>query len=149
MNIYDRIVNILLEARVEMYIEDRLDEMSRWKKEYHNLSLGSKQRIGRRMRAGDDENMDHPLKDAPEANINRTKGSDPKGHDKSWNSGRYTKLAAWKERKQAEIEEKKRKKKRAPKLHPLTLSDVREKPKKGPGRQTGPIEKRGIPQRGK
>lgn len=26
MNIYDRIINILLEARVEMFIEDRLDE---------------------------------------------------------------------------------------------------------------------------
>jgi len=28
MNIYDRIINILLEARVEMYIQDRLDERS-------------------------------------------------------------------------------------------------------------------------
>lgn len=26
MNVYDRIINILLEARVEMFIEDRLDE---------------------------------------------------------------------------------------------------------------------------
>jgi hypothetical protein len=26
MNIYDRIINILLEARVEMFIQDRLDE---------------------------------------------------------------------------------------------------------------------------
>lgn len=28
MNIYDRIINILLEARVEMFIQDRLDERS-------------------------------------------------------------------------------------------------------------------------
>jgi hypothetical protein len=29
MNIYDRIINILLEARVEMYIQDRLDEIAK------------------------------------------------------------------------------------------------------------------------
>ena len=28
MNIYDRIINILLEARVDMFIQDRLDERS-------------------------------------------------------------------------------------------------------------------------
>jgi len=28
MNIYDRIINILLESRVEMFIQDRLDERS-------------------------------------------------------------------------------------------------------------------------
>lgn len=31
MNIYDRIINILLEARVEMFIQDRLDEALRHK----------------------------------------------------------------------------------------------------------------------
>lgn len=29
MNIYDRIINILLEARVEMFIQDRLDERNK------------------------------------------------------------------------------------------------------------------------
>lgn len=29
MNIYDRIINILLEARVEMFIQDRLDEIAK------------------------------------------------------------------------------------------------------------------------
>jgi hypothetical protein len=33
MNIYERIVNILLEARVEMFIQDRLDERNKGNRE--------------------------------------------------------------------------------------------------------------------
>jgi hypothetical protein len=119
MNIYDRIINILLESRIEGYIE-RLDESTRFRREMDagNLSNNAVRRLRRAELKG---NLDEP---GPEY----------------FSGGRITRIKRLKD-EAAEGEIRKAKGK------PYNIPKVNTKPRelpRGPGKQTGPLEGRGI-----
>ena len=117
MNIYDRIINILLEARIEDYVE-RLDELARYQKEIEkgNLSDNAVRRLRRAELKG---NLDKPNEVHP---------------------GRISHLAKRREKERSVISNLKKQKKWAPKMS----KPAPESQPKGPGKQTGPLEKRGL-----
>ena len=134
MNVYDRIINILLEARVEMFIQDRLDESTRWKREMDAGNLSNKS-VRRLQSAAKKGKLNEP---EPEY----------------FSGGRITRIQRL---KQEAAEGKKRKAKGKPYNIPKVNTKPRELPK-GPGKQSGPLETRGQkikpqepqkPQRGK
>jgi hypothetical protein len=147
MNVYERILNILLEARVESYIE-RLDELRAYERKADQLSRGSRQRINRAVYSGE---LDHPEKGTPEAALNKTKGHDPKGKDREGPkgaAGRITHMLRDKKKAAARIEKRKGQKKKTSHMY---RPEFKFKPdtEKGPGNQTGPLETRGRKQRKK
>ena len=147
MNIYDRIINILLEARVEDYIE-RLDELRAYQRKADQLSRGSIQRINRAVYKGE---LDHPDKDIPEVSLNKTKGHDPKGKDREGPKGavgRIVSMSNDKKKAAARIEARKKQKKKTSHMY---RPQYRFRPEEDtrPGKQTGPLETRGRKQRKK
>jgi hypothetical protein len=126
MNIYERLINILLEARVEMFIQDRLDESTRYRREMDagNLSDKSVRRLQSAAKKG-------KLEAPPETRLGPEFGEP---------TGRITGLARLKKRA-AKAKENKAKGKpyeyNLPKVEPKKLP-------RGPGKQTGPLETRGI-----
>jgi hypothetical protein len=147
MNIYDRIINILLEARIEGYIE-RLDELRAYERKANQLSRGSIQRINRAVYSGE---LDHPEKGTPEVALNKTKGHDPKGKDREGPkgaAGRITHMLRAKKEAAARIAQRAAQKK---KTSHMRIPEFEFKPdtEKGPGKQTGPLETRGRRQRKK
>ena len=136
---YDRILNILLEARVESYIE-RLDEINRFRREIAAGNLSDKSI--RRLQSAEKKGK---LEAPPEVKL---------GPEFGPSSGRITSLQR---RKKEAAEGEKRKAKGKSYYIPKVDTNPRELPR-GPGKQTGPLEKRGIkikpqkpqkPQRGK
>jgi len=123
MNIYDRIINLMLESIIESYIE-RLDEKARYQKEIEkgNLSDNAVRRLRRAELKG---KLDEPR---PEY----------------FSGGRITRIQRL---KQEAAEGKKRKAKGKPYNIPTVNTKPRKLPK-GPGKQTGPLERRGIKVRG-
>ena len=147
MNIYYRIINMLLEARVEDYI-DRLDELRAYQRKADQLSRGSRQRINRAVYSGE---LDHPDKGTPEVSINRTKGHDPKGKDRAGvkgSVGRILSMQKDKEKADKRIEKRKKQKKKTSHMY---RPEYRFRPEEDtrPGKQTGPLETRGRRQRKK
>ena len=126
MNIYERLINMLLEARVEMFIQDRLDESTRYRREMDagNLSDKSVRRLQSAAKKG-------KLEAPPETRLGPEFGEP---------TGRITGLARLKKRA-AKAKENKAKGKpyeyNLPKVEPKKLP-------RGPGKQTGPLETRGI-----
>ena len=140
INVYERLINMLLEARVEMFIQDRLDESTRWKRELDAGNLSDKS-IRRLRYAAKKGNLEAP----PETRLGPEFGEP---------TGRITGLQRLKQQV-AKGEANKAKGK------PYNIPKVNTKPRelpKGPGKQSGPLETRGIkikpekpqkPQRGK
>ena len=119
MNIYDRIINILLEARIEDYV-DRLDEKTRYQKEIEKGNLSDK--AVRRLRRAE------------------LKGKLDEPEPEYFSGGRITRIQRLKK-------EAAKGKKRKAQGKPYDIPKVNTKPRelpKGPGKQTGPLEKRGI-----
>ena len=119
VNLYDKICGIMLESRIESYIE-RLDEKARYQKEIEkgNLSDNAVRRLRRAELKG---KLDEPR---PEY----------------FSGGRITRIQRLK-KEAAQGKENKAKGK------PYNIPAVNTKPRelpKGPGKQTGPLERRGI-----
>jgi hypothetical protein len=127
MNIYDRIINILLEARIEDYVE-RLDESTRYQREIDagNLSKRSISRIRYAVKTG--------KREAPQETRLGPEFGEP--------TGRITAIARLEKRvKNAERNKAKGK------PYEYNLPEVDKTPRelpRGPGKQTGPLEKRGM-----
>lgn len=118
-NIQERMINILLEARVQDYL-DRLDEKTRYQKEIEKGNLSDKS-IRRLQSAAKKGKLNPP--EEPER-------------------GRIAALGRLKKRHEAA---KKNKAKGKP--YEINLRPADTKPRelpKGPGKQTGPLEKRGL-----
>ena len=126
MNIYDRIINMLLEARVEMFIQDRLDEVNRFRREIAAGNLSNKSI--RRLQSAEKKGK---LNAPPEVQLGPEFGEP---------TGRITRLSRLKKRLATA---KKNKAKGKPYEYNLPNVEPKKLPK-GPGKQTGPLEKRGI-----
>jgi hypothetical protein len=145
MNTYERILNILLEARVESYIE-RLDELRAYERKADQLSRGSIQRINTAVHRGE---LDHAEKGTPLVALNKTRGHDPKGKDREGPKGAVGRITHMLRDKKAAAKRIKQRKEKKQKTSHMRIPQFKFKPdtEKGPGNQTGPLETRGRRQR--